>query len=71
MDCHADRTRFQVALTESQIRGIFAAINTAGLLSRGRVRRRQRHEAALVSAIERLERASGIEQAEVEEWVLD
>lgn len=71
MDCHADRTRFQVALTEPQIRGIFAAINTAGLLSRGRILRHQRHEAALVAAIERLERASGIEQAEVEEWVLD
>lgn len=71
MDCHADRTRFQVALTESQIRGIFAAINTAGLLSRGRILRRQRHEDALVAAIDRLERASGVEQAEVEEWILD
>lgn len=71
MDCLTQATHIQVRLTRDEIRSIFAAINTAGLLSRGRVKRRSPLDGALLSAIEKLEDRSGLVQAAEDEWPLD
>jgi hypothetical protein len=71
-DCRSAKTDVQVRLTPDQIRSLFAAINTAGMLSAGRVRRRDRQqEADLCEAIDALEQASGISQGATDEWLLD
>jgi hypothetical protein len=71
-DCRSAKPHVQVRLTPAQIRSLFAAINTAGMLSAGRVRRHDRQqEADLAEAIDALERASGISQGATDEWLLD
>lgn len=71
-DCRSPKTHVQVRLTPDQIRSLFAAINTAGALSAGRVRRHDwRQEDDLLAAIDALERASGLCQGEADEWPLD
>lgn len=71
-DSHSPRTHVQVRLTAGQVRSLFSAINTAGLLSAGRIRRRDHEqEADLAAAIAALERASGVSQGATDEWLLD
>ena len=71
-DSRSAKTHVQVRLTAGQIRSIFSAINTAGMLSAGRIRRHDyEQEADLVAAIAALERASGVCQADSDEWLLD
>lgn len=71
-DCRPGKTSVQVRLTVGQIRSIFSAINTAGMLSAGRIRRvDQKQTADLIAAIDTLEKASGVDQAEIDEWLLD
>lgn len=71
-DCRPGKTHVQVCLTPAQVRSLFAAINTAGLLSAGRIRRHDRQqEADLESAIAALEQASGVSQGATDEWLLD
>lgn len=71
-DCRLGKTRVQVRLTHEQVRAIFAAVNTAGRLSAGRVCRHDREqEFALLAAIDLLEQASGLWQADSDEWLLD
>lgn len=71
-DCRSAKPHVQVRLTPGQIRSLFAAINTAGMLSASRVRRHdQAQEADLLAAIEALEQASGISQGATDEWLLD
>ena len=71
MDCATQPTHIQVRLTRDEIRAIFAAINTAGLLSRGRIKRRSPLDQSLLSAIAKLEDRSGLVQAAEDEWPLD
>jgi hypothetical protein len=71
-DCRSGRTRVQVRLTRDQVEALFSAVNTAGRLSAGRICRRDREqECALLAAIDALERASGLCQADADEWLLD
>lgn len=71
-DCRSAKTHVQVRLTPRQVESLFSAINTAGRLSAGRVRRHDwRQQADLLAAIEKLERASGLCQGEADEWLLD
>lgn len=71
-DCRSTRTHVQVRLTTDQIRSLFAAINTAGMLSAGRILRHDHNQAAdLEAAIGALERASGLCQGDADEWLLD
>lgn len=71
MNSVAVTNRVQVRLTVSQIRSIFAAINTAGMLSAGRIIRQPADADELLDAISALERASGLDQATIDEWRLD
>ena len=72
VDCRSPKTHVQVRLTTGQIRSLFAAINTAGMLSAGRIRRPDlQQEADLLAAIDALETASGISQGATDEWLLD
>ena len=71
-DCRSPKPHVQVRLTPDQIRSLFSAINTAGMLSAGRVRRPDHQQQAdLLAAIDALERASGLCQGEADEWLLD
>lgn len=71
-DCRSPKSHVQVCLTQAQIRSLFAAINTAGMLSAGRIRRPDhKQEADLMAAIDALEAASGISQGATDEWLLD
>ena len=71
MDCRVEKAHVQVSLTIDQVQSLFSAINTAGLLSAGRIRRLQPQEESLSAAIESLESASGLLQSEAGEWPLD
>lgn len=66
--CRTEKKRVQVALTTQQIRSLFAAVNTAGLLSAGMVDAQPADCDALCDAIAVLEAASGIGQSDVDEW---
>lgn len=68
MDSVSVNNRVQVRLTVTQIRSIFAAINTAGMLSAGRINCQPADAGDLVAAISALEKASGLDQAAVDEW---
>lgn len=57
----------QVSLSATEIKAIFATINTADTVTAGAVEH-QRY--SLLSVIEKLERASGIDRCSVEEWTL-
>lgn len=57
----------QVSLSKTEIKAIFAAINTADTVTAGVV---EHQRFSLVSAIAKLERASGIDRCSVEEWTL-
>jgi len=71
-DCRLGKTIVQVKLTKEQVKALFSAINTAGKLSAGRICRPDREqEFALLAAIDALEQASGLCQADADEWVLD
>jgi hypothetical protein len=71
-DCRLGKTIVQVKLTPDQVKALFSAVNTAGRLSAGRIRRHDREqEFALLAAIEALEQASGLWQADADEWLLD
>lgn len=59
-----------VTLSVNEIRSLFAAVNTAGMLSAGRVDNRDALEGALVSAITKLEAASGVDRETVDEWIV-
>lgn len=59
--------RVQVSLDMTEIKAIFAAINTAGTVTAGVVEH-QRY--LLGGVIKKLERASGIDCCSVEEWTL-
>ena len=59
----------QVSLGATEIRAIFAAINTAELVTAGVVRHPQ-CGSALLRAIEKIERASGVCRCSVDEWEL-
>jgi hypothetical protein len=59
-----------VTLSVSEIRSLFSAVNTAGMLSSGRVVDRDALEGALVSALAKLEDASGVERETVDEWAM-
>ena len=66
------KTSIQVSLTRRQIRSIFAAINTAAMLSAGRIYRRdEAQDRALAALISTMERATGVLLEEVDEWLLD
>ena len=66
------KTSIQVSLTRRQIRSIFAAINTAAMLSAGRIHRRdEAQDRALAAFILTMERDTGILLEEVDEWLLD
>ena len=70
-DCRSGETNVQVRLTVGQVESLFSAINTAGLLSVGRIRRPDERADDLLAAIDALERASGLCQADADEWPLD
>lgn len=71
-DCRPGKARVQVRLTHEQVKALFSAVNTAGRLSAGRICRRDRdQEFALLAAIDALEQASGLWQADADEWLLD
>lgn len=71
-DCRSKETRVQVKLTREQVKAVFSAINTAGRLSAGRIcRHDRRQDFALLAAIDALEQASGLWQADADEWLLD
>lgn len=71
-DCRLGKTIVQVKLTKEQVKALFSAVNTAGRLSAGRICRRDREqECALLAAIDALEQASGLWQADADEWLLD
>lgn len=70
MDSVAGKKSVQVRLTVNEIRSIFAAVNTAGMLSAGRISRQPDDATQLLDAIAKLENASGIDQGEVSEWVI-
>lgn len=70
-DSPSQTDHVQVSLTLRQIRSLFAAINTAGALSAGRIQRQDPLASDLCEAIASLEQASGVEQAQVDEWLLD
>lgn len=71
-DCRSGKTHVQVRLTLRQVESLFSAVNTAGMLSAGRVRRRDaERDGDLLEAIDALERASGLCQSNADEWVLD
>jgi len=59
-----------ITLTAAEVRSIFSAVNTAGMLSSGRVVERDSLEGPLVSAVEKLESASGLHAEDVDEWTL-
>ncbi len=59
-----------VILSVNEIRSLFSAVNTAAMLSAGRVVDRDSLEGRLVSAIAKLESASGVDRTCVEEWDL-
>ena len=66
------KTGIQVSITRRQIRSVFAAINTAAMLSAGRIHRRdESQDRALASFISTMERATGFLLEEVDEWPLD
>lgn len=71
MDCHPNNTGIQVDLTRDEIRAIFSAINTAGLLSQGRIKRHSPLDRDLDDAIAKLEHKSGLFQGDEDEWLLD
>lgn len=71
MDSVAGKNSVQVRLTVNEIRSIFAAINTAGMLSAGRISRQPDDATQLLAAIEKLESASGMDQGEIAEWTHD
>ncbi len=71
-DCRSGKTRVQANLTRDQVKALFSAVNTAGLLSAGRIRRHDsKQEIALLAALDALEQASGLCQADADEWLLD
>jgi hypothetical protein len=71
-DCRSGKTRVQVKLTRDQVKALFSAVNTAGLLSAGRIRRHDsKQEIALLDALAALEQASGLRQTDADEWPLD
>jgi len=71
-DCRLGKTIVQVKLTKEQVKALFSAVNTAGRLSAGRICRHDREqESALLAAIDALEQASGLCQADADEWLLD
>ena len=71
-DCRLGKPSVQVNLTREQVKALFSAVNTAGRLSAGRVcRHDQKQEFALLAAIDALEQASGLWQADADEWLLD
>jgi len=71
-DCRSGGTSVQVRLTLEQVEALFSAVNTAGRLSAGRICRHDREqEFALLAAIDALEQASGLWQADADEWRLD
>ena len=70
-DCRSAKTHVQVRLTPRQVKSLFSAINTAGMLSAGRIRRLDEYADDLEAAIDALERASGLCQADADEWHLD
>ncbi len=71
-DCRLGKSHVQVKLTPEQVKALFSAINTAGWLSAGRICRHDREqEFALLAAIDALEQASGLWQADADEWLLD
>ncbi len=59
-----------VTLSVPEIRSLFAAVNTAGMLSSGRVAERDALEGTLMSALSKLEDASGVERETVDEWAM-
>lgn len=66
------KTSIQVSLNRRQIRSIFAAINTAAMLSAGRIQRRDEpQDRSLFAFVSAVERATGILLEEVDEWLLD
>lgn len=71
MDCHSEIDLIQVSLTRDEIRSIFSAINTAGLLSQGRIKRHSPLDRDLDDAVAKLEAESGLFQSDEEEWLLD
>ena len=71
MNAKTVKATVRVQLTVDQVRSIFAAINTAGMLSAGRVKRQPADATHLLDAIARLERATGLDQSLVDEWVLN
>ena len=71
MDCHPSNTGIQVDLTRDEIRAIFSAINTAGLLSQGRIKRVSPLDFDLDEAVKKLEHYSGCFLSEEDEWLLD
>jgi hypothetical protein len=71
-DCRLGKTHVQVKLTREQVKALFSAVNTAGRLSAGRICRHDGgQEFALLAAIDALEQASGLWQADADEWLLD
>jgi len=70
-DCRLGKTHVQVKLTREQVKALFSAINTAGWLSAGRICRPDRGQWVLLDAIDVLEQASGLSQADADEWLLD
>jgi hypothetical protein len=71
-DCRSEKASVQVKLTREQVKAVFSAINTAGRLSAGRICRNDREqEVALLAAIDAIEQASGLWQADADEWLLD
>ena len=70
-DCRLGKTIVQVKLTKEQVKALFSAINTAGKLSAGRICRPDRGQGVLLDAIDALEQASGLCQADADEWLLD
>lgn len=71
-DCLPGKACVQVRLTHEQVKALFSAVNTAGRLSAGRICRHDRdQEFALLAAIDALEQASGLWQADADEWLLD
>jgi hypothetical protein len=59
--------RVQVSLDVTEIKAIFAAINTADTVTAGVV---EHQRFSLVSAIAKLERSSGVDRCSIEEWTL-
>jgi hypothetical protein len=70
-DCRLGKTIVQVKLTKEQVKALFSAVNTAGKLSAGRICRPDRGQWVLLDAIDALEQASGLCQADADEWLLD